>query len=266
MDKIRSVFESYGFCSIETASVEEVDVLTAKGGDTDKEIYALRRLQDVEQSKNSRVALHYDLTVPLARYVALNNGQLTFPFKRYQIQKCWRGERPQEGRYREFCQCDIDVLDQDNVSIEFDAELPAIVYEILSKLNVGPISIHINNRKILEGFYQGLGVDDIVSAIRIVDKMDKIGAIKVGELLSSELGLSSDVVQKSLSLAEIKTPDSSFVSEVEALGVKTELLQLGLDELSLVIDRLSYVPEGVVIADLSIARGFDYYTGTVYEG
>jgi histidyl-tRNA synthetase len=157
LDTVRAAFESYGFCSIETPSVEEIPVLAAKGGDVDKEIYALRRLAGTADDADSRVALHYDLTVPLARYVAQHYANLVFPFKRYQIQRVWRGERPQEGRFREFYQCDIDIIDNNAVSIHFDAELPEIIYQILQSLNIGGVSLNINNRKILEGFYNGLG-------------------------------------------------------------------------------------------------------------
>ncbi|MDH5488938.1 MAG: histidine--tRNA ligase [Rhodospirillaceae bacterium] len=266
IDEIRSVFESYGFCSIETPSVEEVDVLVAKGGDADKEIYALKRLhEDPDARSDARVALHYDLTVPLARYVAQHYGDLVFPFKRYQIQKAWRGERPQEGRFREFLQCDIDVIDNDNLSIEFDAEMPAIAYEIFQRLNVGNVTININNRKILQGFYSGLGLSNVIEVIRIVDKMDKIGPDGVGKLLLDELRLDGEMVAKCLSLAKIRTNDSSFVSAVRALGIENETLDEGLTELEFVMNALSHIPPGVVFADLSIARGFDYYTGTVYE-
>ncbi|MDH3335752.1 MAG: histidine--tRNA ligase [Rhodospirillaceae bacterium] len=266
IDEIRSVFESYGFCSIETPSVEEIDVLVAKGGDADKEIYALKRLhEDPDAKSEARVALHYDLTVPLARYVAQHYGDLVFPFKRYQIQKAWRGERPQEGRFREFLQCDIDVIDNDNLSIEFDAEMPAIAYEIFQRLNIGNITININNRKILQGFYSGLGLSNVIEVIRIVDKMDKIGPDGVGKLLLDELGLDDEMVAKCLSLAKIRTNDSSFVLAVRALGIENETLDEGLAELEFVMNALSHIPPGVVFADLSIARGFDYYTGTVYE-
>ena len=266
IDEIRSVFESYGFCSIETPSVEEVEVLVAKGGDADKEIYAVKRLhEDPDAKSDARVALHYDLTVPLARYVAQHYGDLVFPFKRYQIQKAWRGERPQEGRFREFLQCDIDVIDNDNLSIEFDAEMPAIAYEIFQRLNIGNVTININNRKILQGFYSGLGLDNVIEVIRIVDKMDKIGPDGVGKLLSDELNLDGEMVGKCLSLAKIRTGDAGFVSAVHALGIKNDILDEGLSELEFVMNALSHIPSGVVFADLSIARGFDYYTGTVYE-
>jgi histidyl-tRNA synthetase len=265
IDAIRETFESFGFCSIETPSVEEVEVLVAKGGDADKEIYALRRLHATEDDRDARVALHYDLTVPLARYVAQHQGELVFPFKRYQIQRAWRGERPQEGRYREFYQCDIDVIGNETISIHFDAELPEIIYEAFRRLGIERVSLHINNRKILEGFYRGLGIEDTVSAIRIVDKLDKIGKDGVRKAMSGELSLPADQIERCLALASIRTTDSSFVDAVGKLGIKHELLAAGLDELAFVMAHLRHLQSGLVFADLSIARGFDYYTGTVYE-
>ncbi len=271
LDQIRGAFESYGFCSIETPSVEEIEVLIAKGGDADKEIYALRRLaaepgENDAKTGGGRLALHYDLTVPLARYVAQHFGDLVFPFKRYQMQRCWRGERPQEGRLREFLQCDIDVVDMNEVSLHFDAEIPAMTLDVLSRLDIGPVRLHVNNRKILQGFYQGLGIDDIVGAIRTADKMDKIGTDGVLKGLVEDLGLGADVAQKCVDLALIKTEDATFVAQVRAFGVDNELLEKGLEELEFVMAELAHLPRGSVVADLSIARGFDYYTGTVYEG
>ncbi len=271
LDQIRDAFESYGFCSIETPSVEEIDALIAKGGDADKEIYALRRLaaeagEDDTKTGGGRLALHYDLTVPLARYVAQHFGDLVFPFKRYQMQRCWRGERPQEGRLREFLQCDIDVVDLNEVSLHFDAEIPAMTLDVLSRLDIGPVRLHVNNRKILQGFYQGLGIDDIVGAIRIADKMDKIGTDGVLKGLTDELGLSGEVAQKCVDLALIKTEDVSFGGQVRAFGVANDMLEKGLEELEFVMAELAHLARGTVVADLSIARGFDYYTGTVYEG
>ncbi|ARN19399.1 histidine--tRNA ligase [Piscinibacter gummiphilus] len=265
LDHIRSVFESYGFCNIETPAVEEIEVLSAKGGDTEKEIYALRRLYESPNDAEPRVALHYDLTVPMARYVAQHYNDLVFPFKRYQMQKVWRGERPQEGRYREFLQCDIDVIDNEDVSMSFDAELPIIVYEIFQGLGVGPFSINVNNRKILQGFYQGLGIEQVTEAIRIADKFDKIGADGVLKSLVEQLNIPADVAAKCVALAQIRTGDSSFVERVRALGVQSELLETGLTELQFVIDHMKDIPAGHIWADLSIARGLDYYTGTVYE-
>ncbi len=264
MDDIRRIFESYGFCSIETPSVEEIEALLAKG-EMDREIYAVKRLHMDDETGDPRLGLHYDLTVPLARYVAEHFHDLVFPFKRYQMQRVWRGERPQEGRYREFYQCDIDVINLDQVPLHFDAEMPAIMYDILRRLEAGDFQIQVSNRKILEGYFRGLGIEDTISAIRLVDKLDKIGEDGVLAELQSGLALPREVALRCLALATIRTTDLSFVERVQALGVESDLLNEGLEELAFVIDALHTLPRGTLLADLSIARGFDYYTGTVYE-
>ncbi len=264
MDTIRRVFESYGFCSLETPSIEEIEALLAKG-ETDKEIYAVKRLHMDDEAGEPRLGLHYDLTVPLARYVAEHFHDLVFPFKRYQMQRVWRGERPQEGRYREFYQCDIDVINLDQIPLHFDAEMPAIMYEILSRLEVGDFQIRVSNRKILEGYFRGIGIEDTISAIRLVDKLDKIGEEGVLSLLQSDLALPREMALRCLALANIRTTDLSFVERVRALGVESDLLNEGIEELTFVIDALHRLPSGTLLTDLSIARGFDYYTGTVYE-
>jgi histidyl-tRNA synthetase len=264
MDDIRRVFESYGFCSLETPSVEAIEVLLAKG-ETDKEIYAVTRLQMDGEGSEPRLGLHYDLTVPLARYVADHFHDLVFPFKRYQMQRAWRGERPQEGRYREFYQCDIDVINLDHLPLHFDAEMPAIMYDILSRLQVGDFQIRVSNRKILEGYFRGLGIEDTISAIRTVDKLDKIGEEGVLSFLQAHLALPREVAIRCLALANIRSSDLSFVERVQALGVESDLLNEGLEDLAFVIEALHTLPSGTLLADLSIARGFDYYTGTVYE-
>jgi histidyl-tRNA synthetase len=217
MDDIRRVFESYGFCSIETPSVEAIEVLLAKG-ETEKEIYAVQRLHADDELSEARLGLHYDLTVPLARYVAEHFHDLVFPFKRYQIQRAWRGERPQEGRYREFYQCDIDVINLDHLSLQFDAEMPAIMYDILSRLQVGDFQIRVSNRKILEGYFKGLGIEQTIAALRLVDKLDKIVEEGVLSLLQSDLALPREVALRGLALASIRTTDLSFVERVRALG------------------------------------------------
>ena len=269
LDRIRQAFERYGFCSIETPSVEALDVLVAKG-ETSQEVYTLRRLQaeagDDNDGSDARLGLHFDLTVPFARYVAQHFNDLVFPFKRYQIQRVWRGERPQEGRYREFTQCDIDVINVDQVPLHFDAELPRIIHEILTSLQLPAWSLNINNRKVLQGFYQGLGIGDPLGVIRITDKIDKIGTGGVGTLLASELGLHPEQVTACLDLAQIRGTDTSVIDDITRLGSKSDLLTEGLDELAFVLDSLSDLPVDSVVADLSIARGLDYYTGTVYEG
>ena len=266
LDRIRSTFERYGFCSIETPSVEALEVLAAKG-ETSQEVYTLRRLQaDPKDTSDARLALHFDLTVPFARYVAQHFNDLVFPFKRYQIQRVWRGERPQEGRYREFTQCDIDVINVDDVPLHFDAELPRIVHEVLTSLDLPAWTLNINNRKVLQGFYEGLGITDPLAVIRVADKIDKIGVNGVGQQLRDLLNLDEKQVTACLELAQIRGTDASVVDYIARLGVKSELLAEGLDELAYVLDALSDLPAGSVIADLSIARGLDYYTGTVYEG
>ncbi|MFA7275998.1 MAG: histidine--tRNA ligase [Pseudobdellovibrionaceae bacterium] len=264
MDHIRRVFESYGFCSVETPSVEEVEVLRAKG-EVDKEIYVIDRLHKDENDKGEgRLALHFDQTVPLARYVAQHFNALDFPFKRYQMQKVWRGERPQAGRFREFYQCDIDVIGVDHVPIHFDAELAAIMVDILRGLDVGPFQMQISNRKILMGLCAGLGLEDPLPVTRAIDKIEKIGADEVRQLLA-EARVPAQHIETLLQFAAIKTEDSSFAERVFALGVQNALMAEGIAELASVMDRLTHIDRGYVVADLSIVRGLDYYTGTVYE-
>ncbi|WP_250282151.1 MULTISPECIES: histidine--tRNA ligase [unclassified Frankia] len=266
LDEIRRAFERYGFCSVETPSVEALDVLLAKG-ETSQEVYTLRRLQaDDGDDGDARLGLHFDLTVPFARYVAQHFNELVFPFKRYQVQRVWRGERPQEGRYREFTQCDIDVINVDRVPLYFDAELPRIVHEILTGLGIPAWSVNINNRKVLQGFYTGLGIGDPLGVIRVADKLDKIGTAGVEKLLASTLGLTPEQITACLDLAHIRGGDTGVADDIRRLGVTSDLLDEGLDELSFVLDELSDLPAGSIVADLSIARGLDYYTGTVYEG
>lgn len=265
MDEIRRIFESYGFCSIETPAVEEIETLLAKG-ETDKEIYVIKRLQGAEDKNDARLGLHYDLTVPLARYVSEHYNDLVFPFKRYQVQRVWRGERPQEGRYREFYQCDIDVINNNIVPLLSDVEMAVIVYEIFKQLGIENFQMHINNRKILEGYFNGLGIEDTIPVIRIVDKLDKIGRDGVLSQLQEILGMHKDLAERCLAIGSICTSDLSFRERVNELGAQSELLEQGLDELQFVMEELSAVPGGVMLADLAIARGFDYYTGTVYEG
>ena len=267
LDVIRRTFELHGFASVETRAVEPVERLVGKGGDVDKEIYGVSRLgrhADEDGSGEPQLGLHFDLTVPFARYVLEHAGRLAFPFKRYQIQKVWRGERPQEGRYREFTQCDIDVVDVGQLAAHFEAEMPLVVADAFRQLPIGDFVIQVNNRKIPEGFYRGIGLDDIAGTLRIVDKLDKIGAAAVSDLLVAN-GASPEQARKCLALAEIRSQDLGFVDQVRALGVAHETLDEGLAALSAVVETgLAHAP-GVLVADLKIARGLDYYTGTVYE-
>ncbi len=264
LDVIRETFELHGFASIETRAVEPLDQLLRKG-EIAKEVYVLRRLQAAEGDSDSGLGLHFDLTVPFARYVLENSGHLEFPFRRYQIQKAWRGERPQEGRYREFVQADIDVVDRDTLPFHYEVELPLVVGEALGRLPIPPVTIHVNNRKLAEGFYRGLGAADASLVLRTIDKIDKIGPDQVAALLTGEAGLTPAAAQACLELAAICTPDSSFADRVTALGVSDPMLDEGLDELVRVVDAASAQAPGLMVADLKIARGLDYYTGTVYE-
>jgi len=263
LDRVRRLAELYGFVPLETRAVEPLSHLTHQG-ETSKEIYTIRRLHD-DGAASDELGLHFDLTVPLARYVREFRGKLRFPFKRYQIQKVWRGERPQEGRYREFYQADLDVVGEGTLPLHFDAELPALMHELLGAFPVPRATVLVNNRRILDGFGRGLGRDDTADVVRALDKLDKVGISGVRELLTDSVGLPAAEAEAWLGLAAIRGPGTGFVDEVGALGVKHELLSEGLDELATVMAASSDLPPGSVLADLHIARGLDYYTGTIYE-
>ena len=267
VDHIRATFELYGFAPLETRAVEPLDQLLRKG-ETSKEVYVLRRLQEDEGSrgrKEEQLGLHFDMTVPFARFVLENAGKLQFPFRRYQIQKAWRGERPQEGRYREFLQADIDVVDRGTLPSHYEVEMPLVVGDALGGLPIPPLRIQANNRKLVQGYYRGLGIEDVEAALRAVDKLDKIGPDGVSELLGATAGASPAQAKACLALAEISAEDSSFVDAVRALGVSDPLLDEGLDELVRVVETAREHQPGLLVADLKIARGLDYYTGMVYE-
>ncbi|GAA1409267.1 histidine--tRNA ligase [Oerskovia paurometabola] len=282
LDTLRRTFELHGFAGIETRAVEPLDQLLRKG-ETSKEVYVLRRLQEEADSSegaagdrggkgDKQLGLHFDLTVPFARYVLENAGHLAFPFKRHQIQKVWRGERPQDGRFREFVQADIDVVGAGELPYHFEVELPLVMAEALGELRsigVPEVRILVNNRKVAEGFYRGLGLDDVEGVLRSIDKLDKIGPDKVGALLVAETGATPEQAAACLALAAISGSDASVAERVRALaaehGVTSELLEEGLRELSALIDAAAVRAPGVVVADLKIARGLDYYTGSVYE-
>ncbi|WP_312181365.1 histidine--tRNA ligase [Arthrobacter sp.] len=269
LDVLRRTFELHGFANIETRAVETVGQLLRKG-EIDKEVYALSRLQAEEgegsgKQDPNQLALHFDLTVPFARYVVENAGHLAFPFRRYQIQKVWRGERPQEGRAREFTQADIDVVGDGDLPFRYDVELALVIAEALGALPIPDFRIRVNNRKLAEGFYRGIGLEDTAGVLRSIDKLEKVGPARVAELLQEELGATPEQADLALKLASIRTDDVSFAAQVRALGVTNELLETGLDELEQVIAEAAKRAPGKVVADLSIARGLDYYTGTVYE-
>ena len=271
LDILRETFELHGFASLETRAVETMETLTRKGEIT-KEVYVVRRLHaDPEErtGANDDLGLHFDLTVPFARYVSENAGHLAFPFRRYQVQKVWRGERPQEGRYREFLQADIDIVGQDILPEHFDVEAPLVMLAALERmhdeLGLPQALMHVNNRKLAEGFYRGLGITETLEVLQRVDKYDKIGPEAVAALLTDELGLSAEVADTCVALAGICTPDDSFVERVRALGVEHEMLDEGLSALAAVVNEANRRVPGRIVADLKIARGLDYYTGTVYE-
>jgi histidyl-tRNA synthetase len=259
-------FELHGFANLETRAVEPMDQLLAKG-ETSKEVYVLKRLQDTGTG-DAGMGLHFDLTVPFARFVLENSGRLEFPFRRYQIQKVWRGERPQAGRFREFTQADIDVVGRDELGFHHDVEVARVMAEALGRLEFLPgFRIQVNNRKLIQGFYQGLGAADPAKVMQTVDKLDKLPAEKVAELLRDDAGLTGEQADQTLALARITAPDTSFVDQVRRLGVEHPLLDEGLAELAAVVAGCAGITDGRirVVADLSIARGLDYYTGTVFE-
>ncbi|GAA2528213.1 histidine--tRNA ligase [Rarobacter incanus] len=275
LETVRRTFELHGFAGIETRAVEPVSQLLKKG-ETSKEIYLLSRLQDEaaahRDSDSKRLGLHFDLTVPFARYVVENAGHLAFPFKRYQIQKVWRGERPQDGRFREFMQADIDVVGQGSLPYHYEVELPLIMAEALTALRpigLPPVKVLVNNRKVAEGFYVGLGLFDPQEVLRSIDKLDKIGETAVSELLQQKAGASSEQAAACIELAAISGADESVIDQIRALAAKfdanNDLLATGLVELQQLIAAASVRAPGVVVADLKIARGLDYYTGSVYE-
>jgi histidyl-tRNA synthetase len=268
---LAETFELHGFANVETRAVEPMDQLLRKG-DTSKEVYVLRRLQAESSGDDTGLGLHFDLTVPFARYVLENAGKLQFPFRRYQIQKAWRGERPQEGRYREFTQADIDVVGQGELAFHHDIAVARVMLDALRRLarpeSIGlpGFRLQVNNRKLIQGFYTGLGIADTDEAMRLIDKLDKLPAAVVHEQLVAS-GVETGQADRCLELAGICSSDTGFVAQVRALGVSDPLLDEGLDELATLLDACRpLVDERVrVEADLRIARGLDYSTGTVFE-
>jgi histidyl-tRNA synthetase len=269
LDALRATFESWGFGSVETRAVEPLDQLLRKG-EIDKEVYLLRRMQaaDGAEDDGRQLGLHFDLTVPFARYVLEHAGKLVFPFRRYQIQKVWRGERPQDGRFREFTQADVDVVGAGELAFHHEVEVALVMADALTRLRdvgVPAFRIQVNSRKVVEGCFRGLGIEDVAGALRAVDKLDKIGPDGVAALLKAEAGADDRQAAACLELAGISAPDGSFADRVRALGVRDPLLDEGIEELVRVVEAAAEHAPGMLVADLRIARGLDYYTGTVYE-
>ena len=260
---LRETYSLYGFTPLDTPVIESAEVLLAKGGgETEKQIYRFEK-------GDSDLALRFDLTVPLAKYVALNYGQLTFPFRRFQIGKVYRGERAQRGRFREFYQADIDIIGDGQLDIMNEAEIPAVIYRTFSTLGLKRFQIRVNNRKILNGFYAMLGLSEKAGDImRTVDKLDKIGPEKVKTLLlDEEIGLTAEQADEILAFISIRGTNAEILEKLAAYKGRAELFDLGYEELQAVVSCLGAfgVPESNFAVDLTIARGLDYYTGTVYE-
>ncbi len=262
MQVLRDTYASYGFAALDTPAIEDAQILLAKGGgETEKQIYRF-------QKGDSDLALRFDLTVPLAKYVALHANELAFPFRRYQISKVYRGERAQRGRFREFYQADIDIIGDGKLDILNEAEIPAIIYKVFTGFGLKRFQIRVNNRKILTGFYAMLGLSERSGDImRTVDKLDKIGTEKVRALLLSDCALTEKQADEILKFIAIVGTNAEVIAALEGYLGKNEVFDLGVDELKAVCNNLSAfgVPEENFAVDLTIARGLDYYTGTVYE-
>ncbi|MCB1567675.1 MAG: histidine--tRNA ligase [Xanthomonadales bacterium] len=278
LDTIRRNFERFGFLPVETPVFELSEVLLTKtGGETERQVYFVQSTGALNNSAGSgsgtpEMALRFDLTVPLARYVAEHEHDLSFPFRRYQMQRVYRGERAQRGRFREFYQCDIDVIGKDALSVRYDAELPAVIFAVFSELAIGKFTIQLNNRKLMRGFFENLGVADAeqqMAVLREVDKLDKRGADYVRTTLTGEgFGLSETATARILDFVQIRsTSHADALTKLDALGQGSASFEQGITELreTLELVRALGVPETHYAINLSIARGLDYYTGTVYE-
>ena len=275
LDTIRRNFERFGFLPVETPVMELSEVLLTKsGGETERQVYFVQSTGALEKAGDGlpEMALRFDLTVPLARYVAEHEHDLAFPFRRYQMQRVYRGERAQRGRFREFYQCDIDVVGKDALSVRFDAEIPAVIHALFSELAIGTFTIQLNNRKLMRGFFEAQGVADPdlqARVLREVDKLDKRGADYVRDTLTGEgFGLAADAVATILEFVSVRsTSHADAMARLDALGSGNDVLREGVAELREVLElvRALGVPETDYALNFSIARGLDYYTGTVYE-
>jgi histidyl-tRNA synthetase len=273
LDTIRRGFEVYGFLPIETPAIEFSEILLTKGGgETERQVYFVQSTGALEKSGQPEHALRFDLTVPLARYVAEHERELAFPFRRYQMQRVYRGERAQRGRFREFYQCDIDVIGKDSLSIRYDAEIPAVIHAVFGALDIGTFTIQLNHRKLMRGFFEGLGIADgeqQMLVLREVDKLDKRGVEHVrGVLTGDGFGISTEIAEKILRFVAVRSTSLADAhAKLDALGSGTKTFEQGRAELREVLDTVAAfgVPENAFALNLSIARGLDYYTGTVYE-
>ncbi|MEN5059648.1 histidine--tRNA ligase [Luteimonas sp. TWI1416] len=279
LDTIRRTFEGFGFLPIETPVFELSEtLLTKSGGETERQVYFVQSTGALAKSADSgqadglpELALRFDLTVPLARYVAEHEHDLAFPFRRYQMQRVYRGERAQRGRFREFYQCDIDVIGKDTLSPRYDAEVPAVISAVFAALDIGEFTIQLNHRKLLRGYFEGQGIDDAqqMTVLREIDKLDKRGEDAVrATLTGAEFGLSDAVADRLLAFSRVRsTGHDDALAKLDALGAGTALFEEGREELRDLLNQLRAlgVPESRYALNLSIARGLDYYTGMVYE-
>ncbi|MGE0109066.1 MAG: histidine--tRNA ligase [Bdellovibrionales bacterium] len=270
MDVIRRGYERFGFVPVETPAFEVADVLLTKsGGETEKQVYFVQSTGAIQQGHKPDMALRFDLTVPLARYVAMYERELAFPFRRYQMQRVYRGERAQRGRSREFYQCDIDVIGKDTLDSAYDAELPAIIVQIFTELGIKGFTIHFSNRKVLLGLFRAWGIEDSEQqtlVLREIDKLDKIGKDAVKESLS-KLSVPADKIDRLLELIALRGDKDEMLAALAAIDETDSLFVEGRDELTQMVTSLRAlsVPEERTRINLAIARGLDYYTGTVYE-
>ena len=259
--KIEKTYQKFGFLPLDTPILELSEILLAKaGGETEKQIYSFKK-------GDTDIAMRFDLTVPLAKYVAKNYGNLSFPFRRYQIGKVYRGEKAQKGRFREFYQCDIDIIGDGELSTINDAEIPSVIYNLIKELGFDDFTIRINNRKILNGLFEYINQkDNSVEILRIIDKIEKIGKDAVIEELE-KIGISKEATEKIISFIEIEGTTDEKLQKLQDLNIKNETFETGLKELTEVVHyiRMFGVPDTNFKVDLTIARGLDYYTGTVYE-
>ena len=280
LDTIRQTFERFGFLPVETPVMELSDVLLTKtGGETERQVYFVQSTGALEKGAGDglperafpELALRFDLTVPLARYVAEHEHDLAFPFRRYQMQRVYRGERAQRGRFREFYQCDIDVIGKDSLSTRFDAEIPAVIASVFERLAIGDFTIQLNHRKLLRGYFEGVGIhgDKQFAVLRELDKLDKRGEAAVRETLAGEdFGLQVDAIDRLMAFARVRSNGhDDALAQLDALGAGTPLFEEGRDELRGILQQLRAlgVSESRYALNLSIARGLDYYTGVVYE-
>ena len=274
LDTIRQTFERFGFLPVETPVMELSEVLLTKsGGETERQVYFVQSTGALEKQADGlpELALRFDLTVPLARYVAEHEHELAFPFRRYQMQRVYRGERAQRGRFREFYQCDIDVIGKDALSPRFDAEIPAVIAAVFERLAIGAFTIQLNHRKLLRGYFEGLSIEGEAQllVLRELDKLDKRGADAVRATLAGEgFGLGDEAIERLMAFSQVRARGhDDALAKLEALGTGTPLFEAGRDELRAILAQLKAlgVPESRYALNLSIARGLDYYTGVVYE-